>query len=197
MAKMMLEVISTPTAIEELRKKEKAAILGMGNPLLDISAEVDQALLDKYELLPGNAILAEEKHQPLFPELAAKPNVKYIAGGATQNSIRVAQWMLQEPGRTAYIGCVGSDDFAQKMKEACARDGVKTAYKVDAATHGHLRRLRRGHRAVPVHEPQRRQQLHRGPSSEGGELEAGAGREDHLQRGLLHHRVARVHEACR
>merc|ERR1719327_2482972 len=26
-----------------------AAILGMGNPLLDISAEVDQALLDKYE----------------------------------------------------------------------------------------------------------------------------------------------------
>jgi len=111
-----------------------AAILGMGNPLLDISAEVDQALLDKYELLPGNAILAEEKHQPLFPELSAKPNVKFIAGGATQNSIRVAQWMLQEPGRTAYIGCVGSDDFSKRMTEACAKDGVKTAYKVDAAT---------------------------------------------------------------
>merc|ERR1719456_368836 len=62
------------------------------------------------------------------------PNVKYIAGGATQNSIRVAQWMLQEAGKTAYIGCVGSDAFSAKMKEACERDGVKTAYKVDAAT---------------------------------------------------------------
>lgn len=28
-------------------------------------------------------------------ELAAKPDVEYIAGGAGQNSIRVAQWMLQ------------------------------------------------------------------------------------------------------
>merc|ERR1719389_891133 len=28
------------------------------------------------------------------------PNVKYIAGGATQNSIRVAQWMLQAPAGT-------------------------------------------------------------------------------------------------
>lgn len=30
---------------------------------------------DKYGLIPGNAILAEEKHQPLFKELAAKPDV--------------------------------------------------------------------------------------------------------------------------
>jgi hypothetical protein len=28
-------------------------------------------------------------------ELAAMAEVEYIAGGATQNSIRVAQWMLQ------------------------------------------------------------------------------------------------------
>jgi hypothetical protein len=28
-------------------------------------------------------------------ELAAMADVEYIAGGATQNSIRVAQWMLQ------------------------------------------------------------------------------------------------------
>merc|ERR1711933_709146 len=36
------------------------AILGMGNPLLDISAEVTQATFDKYGLEPGNAILAED-----------------------------------------------------------------------------------------------------------------------------------------
>merc|ERR1719163_2508277 len=62
------------------------------------------------------------------------PSVQYIAGGATQNSIRVAQWMLQTPGSTAYMGCIGNDDNGKKMIEACAKDGVKTAYMVDKAT---------------------------------------------------------------
>mmetsp|Transcript_23949 Transcript_23949/g.75313 ORF Transcript_23949/g.75313 Transcript_23949/m.75313 type:complete len:354 (-) Transcript_23949:74-1135(-) len=110
------------------------SILGMGNPLLDISAEVDTKMLEKYGLQLNNAILAEEKHQPLFAEMAAMPGVQYIAGGATQNSIRVAQWMLQAPGSTAYIGCTGSDDFAKKMRSACEKDGVKTAYMVDSST---------------------------------------------------------------
>merc|ERR1719386_215671 len=52
------------------------------------------------------------------------PTVQYIAGGATQNTIRVAQWMSQQPGATAYMGCVGKDAFAEKMKAACGKDAV-------------------------------------------------------------------------
>jgi adenosine kinase len=112
----------------------KMALLGMGNPLLDISAEVDQALLDKYELKAGDAILAEDKHQPLFGEMAKMPNVQYIAGGATQNTIRVAQWMLQEAGATAYMGCIGGDANGEQLKTACAKDGVNALYMVDPKT---------------------------------------------------------------
>jgi len=111
-----------------------ATILGMGNPLLDISAEVTQETLDKYDLKGGNAILAEEKHMPLFAELKEKPDVKYVAGGATQNSIRVAQWMLQEPGMTAYMGCIGEDEFGQKLADACKADGVNALYLIDKTT---------------------------------------------------------------
>eukprot|EP00439_Symbiodinium_sp_Y106_P084036 s49_g24.t2 len=111
-----------------------AAILGMGNPLLDISAEVGQDTFDKYGLIPGNAILAEDKHQPLFAELAAKKDVVYVAGGATQNSIRVAQWMIQEPGKTAYMGCIGEDDFGKKLIDACKKDGVDCKYMIDKTT---------------------------------------------------------------
>lgn len=111
-----------------------AVILGMGNPLLDISAEVTQETFDKYGLIPGNAILAEEKHQPLFKELAAKPDVLYVAGGATQNTIRVAQWMLQEPGKTAYMGCIGDDEFGKKLTDACKKDGVDCKYMIDKTT---------------------------------------------------------------
>mmetsp|Transcript_14585 Transcript_14585/g.38681 ORF Transcript_14585/g.38681 Transcript_14585/m.38681 type:complete len:340 (-) Transcript_14585:271-1290(-) len=107
------------------------ALLGMGNPLLDISAEVGQDLLDKYGLKGGDAILAEEKHQPLFGEMAKLPNVQYIAGGATQNTIRVAQWMLQTPGATAYMGCVGKDANGETLAKACKDDGVAAHYLVD------------------------------------------------------------------
>ena len=66
-------------------------LLGIGNPLLDISASVLPDVLTKYDLKANDAILADEKHIPLYSELAALPDVEYIAGGATQNSIRVAQ----------------------------------------------------------------------------------------------------------
>jgi len=111
-----------------------AAILGMGNPLLDISANAEKAMFDKYGLEAGGIILAEDKHQPVFAEMAAKPDVQYIAGGATQNTIRVAQWMSQTAGATAYMGCVGKDDNAQRLRDACKKDGVNAQYMEDAST---------------------------------------------------------------
>lgn len=41
--------------------------------------------------------------------------MQYIAGGATQNSIRVAQWMLPEAGLTGFMGSIGSDEFGGKL----------------------------------------------------------------------------------
>uniref|UniRef100_A0A0D3FXZ9 Adenosine kinase n=1 Tax=Oryza barthii TaxID=65489 RepID=A0A0D3FXZ9_9ORYZ len=102
----------------------EGVLLGMGNPLLDISAVVDEAFLAKYDIKPGNAILAEEKHLPMHNELASKVNVEYIAGGSTQNSIRVAQWMLQIPGATSYMGCIGKDKFGEEMKKDAQAAGA-------------------------------------------------------------------------
>lgn len=69
----------------------EAMLFGMGNPLLDISANVNEDLLQKYSLKPNDAILAEEKHMSLYDVLVTDYNVEYTAGGATQNSLRVAQ----------------------------------------------------------------------------------------------------------
>ena len=37
----------------------------IGNPLLDMSTNTDQALLDKYGLKENDAILAEDKHMSM------------------------------------------------------------------------------------------------------------------------------------
>jgi len=109
----------------------KGVLLGAGNPLLDICAHVGQDLLAKYSLQLNNAILADAAHVPLFEELVAQYPVEYIAGGATQNSIRVTQWMLQEPGATSYIGCIGKDKFGRILRECASRDGVTLHYLED------------------------------------------------------------------
>lgn len=103
----------------------------MGNPLLDISAVVDEDFLKKYDIQPNNAILAEEKHLPMYDEMSSKYKVEYIAGGATQNSIRVAQWMLQKPGATSYIGCIGKDKYGEEMKQNAKLAGVNAHYRED------------------------------------------------------------------
>lgn len=105
----------------------------MGNPLLDISAEVPESLLQEYGISLNNAILAEETHLPLYKHLVDTYSVQYIAGGATQNSIRVAQWM-SPPDLTGYLGAVGKDEFGSKLKDCAAEDGVQTHYMVDETT---------------------------------------------------------------
>ncbi|KAF5453423.1 hypothetical protein F2P56_028326 [Juglans regia] len=109
-------------------------LLGMGNPLLDISAVVDESFLEKYDIKLNNAILAEDKHLSMYEEMASKYNVEYIAGGATQNSIRVAQWMLQIPGATSYIGSIGKDKFGEQMKSNSKLAGVNVNYYEDEST---------------------------------------------------------------
>jgi len=97
----------------------------MGNPLLDISSEVPTAVLEKYGVSLNNAILAEDKHLPLYDELIKDYPVQYIAGGATLNSIRVAQWMTQSPGISAYFGAIGQDKFGETLETCAMDDGVR------------------------------------------------------------------------
>lgn len=60
--------------------------------------------------------------------------VSYIAGGATQNTIRVAQWALQVPNATSYTGCIGSDSFGTELKKAASADGVNVLYQINELT---------------------------------------------------------------
>ncbi len=65
----------------------------------------------------------------LYKDLVEHYPVQYIAGGSAQNTIRVAQWMLQSPGGTAYFGAVGNDDFGRTLEEYATSDGVLVNYQ--------------------------------------------------------------------
>ena len=46
-------------------KMSPYSLFCMGNPLLDIQVSNGEALLKKYDLKSNDAILAEDKHQPM------------------------------------------------------------------------------------------------------------------------------------
>ncbi|XP_072439377.1 adenosine kinase isoform X5 [Chiloscyllium punctatum] len=105
------------------------ALFGMGNPLLDICAVVDKDFLDKYGLKTNDQILAEDKHKELFEELVKKFKVEYYAGGSTQNSVKVAQWMIQQPHKVAtFFGCIGKDKFGDILKKKAEEAHVDAHY---------------------------------------------------------------------
>ena len=86
------------------------------------------------QLKLGDQILAEESHVPLYTEMVERFKVDYIAGGATQNSIRIAQWMLGVKGATTYMGSVGADKYADELRRVASEDGVDVRYHVDSNT---------------------------------------------------------------
>jgi len=114
--------------------KSKVSLLGLGNPLLDISSPVDDGFMKKYGIKPANAILAEDKHLPMYQELSQMESVEYIGGGATLNTIRVCSWMLQEQNTTGYMGCIGVDDFGEKLKSTTTSAGVDCFFMEEEKT---------------------------------------------------------------
>lgn len=106
-------------------------ILGLGSPLLDLSANVDDAFLAKYDLVANNVIRPEEKHRKLVEDMTAHYPVEMIAGGSVQNTIRVAQWFFSQPKVATIFGTVGDDDFAGKMRTKAEENRVLVAYLTD------------------------------------------------------------------
>ena len=67
----------------------KKFILGLGNPIIDISAETDKEVLDRYQLVAGQTIFCNDLNMPFYDYIESKPEVTYIPGGSVTNSIRV------------------------------------------------------------------------------------------------------------
>jgi len=106
-------------------------VFGIGNPLLDMSVNVDSAFLEKYGIKRANASMAEEKDLPLFDEIKKDPNIIYVAGGATQNAIRGAAWLLGDSGHSGVVSMTGSiceDENGAILKDSSVKAGVTPNY---------------------------------------------------------------------
>ncbi|KAK6541538.1 adenosine kinase [Orbilia ellipsospora] len=108
------------------------SLLCLENPLLDIQANGNQELLNKYGLKANDAILVDPKtnHLELYDDLVKNYDAKFVAGGAAQNSARGAQYILP-PNSVLYIGCIGKDSYGEQLQKVCAEEGLRVEYRID------------------------------------------------------------------
>ena len=109
---------------------ERKSMIGIGNPIIDITADIDKESLQKYGLLWGQTIFANEKNIGYFDELEKRPEVTYTPGGSIQSTMRVASWCLnmdeESKGlfKLTMLGCVGNDLYKDKVENALKLNGV-------------------------------------------------------------------------
>lgn len=111
-----------------LTKSSNPAIIAIGNPLLDLQANVNLEFLKKYEVKANDAILVDTRHEGIFEDLLNNFGVTYLTGGSALNSVKMIQWLLEsvEVGKCAYMGCVGRDRTSNILEESLKSFGVTT-----------------------------------------------------------------------
>ncbi|EJT49111.1 adenosine kinase [Trichosporon asahii var. asahii CBS 2479] len=135
MASPSVVCIGNPlAAVQKLPLSTASVIWLQANVQLDIQVSAAQgpAYLEKYGLKSNDAILAEEKHMPIYEDIVANADVTYVAGGAAQNAARGASYVLP-PKSVAYIGSVGDDDLTQTLSKVNETEGVISAYQIQPA----------------------------------------------------------------
>ncbi|XP_072048417.1 uncharacterized protein [Amphiura filiformis] len=104
-------------------------IVSFGIPLLDMSATVDTQFLNKYKLGANDSVQANKFQSALYDDAVNTYEVTYVAGGAAQNTIRVAQWLLGAPKATTLFGCIGKDKFGDILQGKAEQEGVCVCYE--------------------------------------------------------------------
>lgn len=105
-------------------------LLGVGAPLLDITANVGAGYLERFQLQSGTRTVSLEKQVSIFPELSSWFPIDCLPGGDGLNSIRVAQWMLHLEKATSIIGAVGRDETAARLIQSCEKVGIRAEFFV-------------------------------------------------------------------
>ncbi|CAK7272437.1 adenosine kinase [Sporothrix epigloea] len=105
-------------------------LLCLENPLLDIIADGDQAVLDTYKIKANDAILAEPQHLGIYDDFLNNRNAVLSAGGAAQNTARGAQYILPADS-VVFLGGVGKDKYGAILSETAAKAGLRVEYRID------------------------------------------------------------------
>jgi len=101
-----------------------AKVMGIGNALIDIMAELpDESLLKTYSFAKGSQEHVNKEVFDRFYEELSLTDARFIPGGSTANTIHA---LANLDHKTAFIGAIGNDEHGKKFEEDMTGAGVYT-----------------------------------------------------------------------
>ena len=102
------------------KKNKKYDIVGIGNAIVDLIAEVDDSYLKKNKMIKGSMSLVD---YDVVNRIGNEVNIiRTISGGSVANSIVS---MAQQNLKTAFIGKVNQDELGEKFSQGLKKEKVE------------------------------------------------------------------------
>ena len=99
--------------------EKKYDVLGIGNAIVDVLAQVDDAFLESESLAKGGmALIDAERAASLRAAIAAE---RELSGGSVANTM---VGLADLGGRAAFIGKVGTDSLGETFRMELTKTGV-------------------------------------------------------------------------
>ncbi|MEQ8303920.1 MAG: adenosine kinase [Cyclobacteriaceae bacterium] len=116
---------------------KKYNVYGIGNALVDIVTEVDNAFFEANEIEKGVMTLVDQKRQLQLMKAIDMKKSKLSAGGSAANTVIGVN---QFGGKSYYSCLVAKDDLGKFFLEDMKRNGVATSLSYDECVEGHTGR---------------------------------------------------------
>ena len=117
-------------ALKSFQKVRFRSLIAIGNPIVDIIAEVSEKDIEDFKLKSAQTVFAEKNNVGFFQVLESNPKVKYVPGGSIQNTLRIASWCIKMESKYAdlfsitMLGATGKDSYRTKIIDAFTSAGV-------------------------------------------------------------------------
>jgi len=103
-------------------------IVAFCEPLIDAIINVEDSLMKEWGIRDGDAIINNSHYQPLVDYALSHKDCSILCGGAGQNTLSMAQWMMDQPNKTMVFGAVGSDNNKKVLETMIKNNGVTPNY---------------------------------------------------------------------
>lgn len=118
--------------MDTLEISEHSYIVGLGNPIIDISATANEETVKKFGLEFGGTVFANDSNIGFYDLIESQSDVQYIPGGSVTNSIRITNWLLNNSKihKCLLLGCIGNDNYGKLISEELEKSKVKPLLEV-------------------------------------------------------------------
>ena len=125
-----MENINIP--IRKQKPKLITSIIAIGNPIIDITAEIEEDIIRCYNLNPGDINYATNENLGFYSAIEQMLQVSKTPGGSAQNILRAISWGLRSNQinnnliKLSMLGSVGGDSYKNQIINSLNQYNIKT-----------------------------------------------------------------------